>query len=1424
MRSVFLLAMLSFLVCLPCRQALSQSAAPQDQRERAWMPQELKGWEGWALYGQEEALCPPNHNDPAKRQCLFPARLTFSVDAAGAVFAMTWRAFAPQNVPLPTAPGLWPAQVKVDGQPAPVIDQGGVPHVRLTPGEHQVSGALPWKRRPQFVNVSPLTGVVELTLDGQAVPMPRLNAAGRLEITRQDEKAAPEDSFQAAVTRLVKDGAPMTVTTHVRLEVSGRVRAIALDGLLMPGSEPLSVTSPIPAGFGPGGQVTVQAGAGRYDLDIVSRFTAQAKAMGPAQAPFGRETWAFAADPGLRELTIKGLPSIDPQTTNLPEAWKKFPAYVAEKGATLTFETLRRGEPGPLPDEVSAKRTLWLDFDGKGVTARDQLGGRINSRWSLAMTAPGELGRAALNGRDQPVVLIGTDQLRGVEVREAALNMTAESRYPDARGPIPASGWQAGVTSLSAELNLPPGWRLIHAAGPDSVERSWISRFNLLNIFLTLFLALAALKLRGVPAGLALAAYLILAQHERGAPVELWFPLLAAAGLLKALDQPGKDTWLKAAKWTRVFHALALLAMVAASLPFVALQMRQAVYPQLEDVRGQMGVMGRGAGEGAMQAPATAPAPAPAGMAVLSDEEVAEDAAQTMIAREAKKAPAKPPAAPPAYKKTMEQDPRSLVQTGPGLPAWSWRVIRLGWNGPVDPGQRLTLYLVSPFYASALCVARVALLLLALGLLADVRRLKDLTAGAGKTAAAALALLFALGANPAQAGDIPSREMLDELRARLTKPSDCFPNCAGVSSMAVAVSGKALTLTVEAGAAARLALPLPVVSDNWRPQSVTVDGKPAALFAKDGGLWALLEPGAHVVVMSGAVPPGVSFSISSPFAPRMGRVDAPGYSVVGIGPDGALEGGLKLSRLEDPGQAGKPAMTAVIQPFLEVSRVFELGLEWSCALAAKRLGQAGEPVVIRLPLLPGETVIGQNVRVEGGAVVVSLAAGQREASWRTRLEIAPAIDLTAAPEAGRYVETWRLHAAPVWDVTLSGIPVSASLDASGQWSPLWRPLPGEKASIAVTRPGPAPGETVTIDSAHLTVTPGARQDTVKLDMSIRLALGGRHVVAIPQDAEVTRVTVGGKAAPWSGEKPGEIGLALSPGKQAVHLAWRQPRQSLASVSTPRVDLGHETVNLTVAAEMPGDRLVLWAGGDTPLKPAVLLWSAVAVLALIAIGLGFTSLTPLGRMDWFLLGLGLTQAGLGGAMGAVLWLVALGLRRRMSAVRGWFLFNSAQTGIVLLAFVGLSCLFEAIRTGLLGLPNTYITGNGSSAHRLIWFFDRSGPALPETEALSVSLWWYRGFMLAWSLWMALSLIKWLRWGWESFTLGGAWKKPPLKLPTLKGGAAKTADEGRAEESGQAGQAGPKLREGLAEGDGQAGPKLRDGLSGPQAPEGKAKPKA
>jgi hypothetical protein len=88
---------------------------------------------------------------------------------------------------------------------------------------------------------------------------------------------------------------------------------------------------------------------------------------------------------------------------------------------------------------------------------------------------------------------------------------------------------------------------------------------------------------------------------------------------------------------------------------------------------------------------------------------------------------------------------------------------------------------------------------------------------------------------------------------------------------------------------------------------------------------------------------------------------------------------------------------------------------------------------------------------------------------------------------------------------------------------------------------------------------------------------------------------------------------------------------------------------------------------------------------------------------------------------------------------------------------------SIYAGLLGRPEMQISGNGSSGNMLRWFQDRTVRGLPRGWVLSVPLIVYRGAMLAWSLWLALALLGWLRWGWTAFTAGGAWQRRPRKSP-------------------------------------------------------------
>ena len=82
--------------------------------------------------------------------------------------------------------------------------------------------------------------------------------------------------------------------------------------------------------------------------------------------------------------------------------------------------------------------------------------------------------------------------------------------------------------------------------------------------------------------------------------------------------------------------------------------------------------------------------------------------------------------------------------------------------------------------------------------------------------------------------DFPSPALLEELRARLTEPAPCHPQCAELASAGVRLDGAALSVSLSIAAQDAVAVALPMVSEGWRPETVRIDGT-------DGGLIHYIE-------------------------------------------------------------------------------------------------------------------------------------------------------------------------------------------------------------------------------------------------------------------------------------------------------------------------------------------------------------------------------------------------------------------------------------------------------------------------------------------------------------------------------------------------------------------------------------------------------
>lgn len=1325
--------------------------------DRSDVPPALVPWQAWVLGGADEAVCPPDGNDVATRLCVFPTSLSLEADATGAGLDMRVRLFRDGAVMLPTGDGAWVSRLTADGQPVAVTARDGWPVVWLPAGNHVLAGRLEWEVRPQALRLPPEIGLVSVRRDGAAM-VPVIGPGGELRLTSEAAAKTVENRETVRVFRLVADGVPVTVTTLFRLEVSGLARTVRLAGAVPAGTVPLAIRSPVAASLGPDGTLDLDAGPGRYDVEVVTRFPERVETLGPAACPYGREIWSYKATPQGRETRPEGVPAIDPATVDVPEDWRAFPAFLVEPGASLTVRELGRGAPVGR-DALTLTRELWLDFSGRGLTARDSLVGENRSSWRIAMLAPGELGRVSLGGRDQPLLLLGPDKRAGVELRQSRLRLAAESRYPDRGVRLPATAFDRECDRITATLHLPPGWRLVTAVGPDTVRGGLLSGWTLLDLFLVFVLAVAAMAVAGKPAGLALGVFLLLSWHEPGAPDLEWVFVLAGLALLRVTGPGGKLAGRpRARRLAGILFSLALLALLVEAVPFVMLQLRQAVAPQV----GRPSVVAP-----APRALAPSPPPAPAARQIepfeSSDASSLELAVGPSAIRNKRKAPAvaaKGGAVSEASR--LDFDPNALVQTGPGLPTWRWAAVFLDWKGPVAVGQGLRLYLLPPWAVAGLNVARVVLLALAIWLGAGAKGLRR-PALAGLLVAGGVWLALTVAPSPARAEAFPPETLLDALRSRLTEPPRCAPHCLGGSGLDVFLENGRLRLVVGLDTAIRTALPLPVVSEAWRPATVLLDGKPAVELVRQGtGLRILAEAGHHVVSLEGPAPGAVSFTIAPALGPGHVRVTAPGYRVRGLDGRGGLRGVLECTKAGEPagGRAPVAGATTRMPPFFGVERTFTFGLTWEVATTVARRSPPGEAVAASVPLLPGELPDSPDVTVQGGRALVPFAAGQERVAWRSKLPVAPRLVLTAPVDDG-LVETWTVRAAPFYDLTFEGLAPAVRLGPDGNWQPRFLPWPGEKLAIGVTRPEAAPGAVLTLERARLAIRQGRETRDVTLTLRLRAAKGGRHVLGLPSGAVVTHLAVAGRETLPTGG-PGELGFAVAPGVTEVVAQFREQVPLTLVTSTPAVDLRLPAVNVETRLELPRDRWLLFARGATPLGPVVLFWGWLAAVLAVAMGLACLRFTPLTRRQWLLYGLGLAQATPGNFLLAVGWLLGLGWRRHRGIREGKFLFNLTQVLLVLLSLAALAGLYETLQSGLLGLPRVQVTGNGSTATALIWTYDRVAGAVPVATAVTLPLLMFRILMLAWALWLARGLVSWLRFGFDSLTEGGGWRSFRMRL--------------------------------------------------------------
>ncbi|KHF23999.1 hypothetical protein JV46_02120 [Solemya velum gill symbiont] len=618
---------------------------------------------------------------------------------------------------------------------------------------------------------------------------------------------------------------------------------------------------------------------------------------------------------------------------------------------------------------------------------------------------------------------------------------------------------------------------------------------------------------------------------------------------------------------------------------------------------------------------------------------------------------------------------------------------------------------------------------------------------------------------PAFGASFPPAELLQELSQRLSKPAECQPHCATIQHLEIKAGAEQIQMQLEVYAGDQSAIPLPVKEGQWWPAEYRLDGDSNPVLMRDsqGILWILVSEGQHLLELSGPTSVRSQLDLPLPLSPARIKVISEEWVVNGLDENGVPEQQLQLIRKKQvEAGSGESLEPGVLPPLLEVTRILHFGIEWSVDTHIRRISPPGSPVTLNLALLPGEAVITSGLEVDSGSLQLRLPANQSELTFTSKITPVEQIILSASDDK-RLSEKWQLDVGPVWHIDFEGLPVIHHQDSSGAWLPTWAPWPGEEVNVNISRPIAKKGNLLTIDKSMLEVTPGRRVTDSKLSFELRASRGGQHKIQLPSGAVLRSVKIDGVAQPVR-QSGGTVSIPVRPGKQKVELNWRNEQGIGLVYQTPAVDLGVESVNHSIQVKPGEDRWTLFLFGPS-MGPAVLFWSMMVIVVLLAFILARIGTTPLKWYHWLLLGIGLTQASLFGAVIIVAWLLVVGQRDQIAtSLENDNIYNLTQVAIVILTVMALQSLFDAIRFGLLGLPEMQIEGNHSSSQVLKWYLDRAGMVPDSSTLISVPLLYDRLAMLAWALWLAFALLGWLKWSWRVFERHGFWKRsgPVLKI--------------------------------------------------------------
>jgi len=1301
--------------------------------EESQIPPTLLEWKDWVLNDVKDRECPINYQS-GQPQCSWFDTIRVSTDSQKVDFDMNITLYRDKTeVQLPSSNLNWVNNVLIDNKKAIVLQRDNKPIVILSKGKHHIQGSIPYNSNLKYLQLPAHIPLVELYKDNLKITSPKIDNQSKLWLEQQESSEVEKGTLSVSIYRKVIDGHPLRMQTYLHLRVSGKMRWVVLDGVVLDGFLPTAIHTKLASTITEDKKLKIELKAGEWIATIDSYTPNNLSTLHKPKQKFiyaNEEIWTMQTNPNYRTIKIEGVQSIDPSQTTLPKKWKRLPSYLVKDSDKFTIKELYKSIKQQSKNEFSLHRDLWLDFDGGGYTISDKIEAQISQIRRLEATNLLDLASVSINNRPTLITTIAQSSQKGVELRAKNSNIKASSRYSGDITNPPANGWDEKFKSISTILNLPPVWGLFASFGSDNKTTAWIDKWDLMDIFLVLLMSIAIYQLYGIKWAIPATVFAILFWHETDAPTTIWLFILALVATLRMLEGG------RLAKVLKIILAVIVAITVLQVLNFSVHEIRTALYPQLEKSNYTYSSDNYDRGLVAYES-------------IQPNRRYKKDMKNSVVqsSDKYKKYPKN------SYNQIIMQnriDPNAVVQTGIGEPKWHWHSYNFSWQSSVDSNERLKLWLISPTLHKIWNIVNIfgMLFLLYMLLYEFIEVIKPKISNSGTKAITLLVVLLLFSPSKIDA-DIPTDKMLTELKSRLTTPPVCLPNCSSMQNIELKIEDNILQIDISISAGANISVPLIGNRHSWLPQSVMVDNKKATNIRLDnrGGLWIVLTKGVHLVQLRGVIK-GQQITLSSPLPIRnfkstssdLWRISSDKKSYIEIS---------SLAQIEK-----KRTQKSQIEPLVEIKRTFYFGQRWYIDTEVKLLNRIDKPYSFAYPLLANESVLDKEIETKENQVLLHLENANSHYKWRSSLPISSNLELKAI-DTNQIVEIWQMDVSSIWNIKYSGIEPISQKSIDNILLPNFKPWHSERLKLSLEKAQAVKGENLTIESSKIKIVQSAKYRDVTLNLKIKSSKASQYKITLKGIKEINPTIIDNQTH-YLKISNSQITIPLQAKEQSVQISYREEYSSGMSYHFPTIDLAKESSNNTLELKLPQNRWILWTHG-TLLAPAVLLWGVIFALLIFAIILGRVEGTPLRSRDWLLLGIGVSSSSFMIMLPIVIWIFTLRFREKQGdKLVGWRR-NIIQVLLVILTIISISTIIGAVSVGLLGNPDMMIAGNGSYGNFLNWYSDRIFGVLPEPTVISVSIWYYRLLMLLWSIWVAFALIRWLKWAWGVFSQGDIWSR-------------------------------------------------------------------